>query len=630
MPKPFDRRLLKAIRRKVTAPLKRHLVNKREKVLQPAQDDKPSVTLATHVPVPQTSPDFYEKQAAEVEECGPTIRDPKRASGIHDFVVDGGDQDHVPSTDAGVAADRQSLHNKKDKPQQASVAQDSQHQHRSTATPSDIHRERPSSANTTLDVSQTPRATSDRTSMAVADNPVERHEVSGYAPSGPLPPLRNEQLLTMQSRLLRKVEQRNSVGKALDRTGFDRPCSKGNVMSRDHKLMTERTQIQQNVQASSHARVLRREQDTQFTCAAAVGGGHNRKCDIVARVPAQVCDDSHHRGGTGIQPSYMQKAAVHKPQRHIGRLTKDMSEPNTIAIQMQNTVMGVAVEQPGSYGRRRVRAQLGRPAKDLAKSQSPCVLAPDSMMSVTEGSQGPQLQTVAPGKPSSTTYNLSRTGSIGLPQETRMTIVPVDSFQQHRLSRAGTLTDHSVDPLKTPSAPRRQLRLGLATTRASPTIGKTQKLICSALIKEAYGYHARVCQVRGVAESYARAFGLEVASSLYEYVVMQCTFDAAHATLMVSLCAIVSVTDPVSEQACEDGDPNKHLIPIEPNEPLPNGIQMQAGFGDGGRHFGGHSWIDISKVYQVPVEFIKASRDVSLKLCKSSWQKMREKLSMGT
>ncbi|ETI25768.1 hypothetical protein G647_02542 [Cladophialophora carrionii CBS 160.54] len=561
MSKSLGRRFLKAIRRTITAPLKGRLVNKRGKGFQPAHEDKPSATLRNHVPLPQNGSNS-EKQAAKVNDCGPTIHNPKKASDTYNVVLDNGDRIHVPPVDTYVADRRQTLHDQGDRPQPAPVPKDSQQQHRPTKTASDLHRERLSSANTTLDISQTARATSNKAPAAAVDNSLER------------------------------------------------------------------------------------EQDTHLTCAAAVEEGHNRKRDSVPRVSAQVCGDSRDRVDPSTQASYMQKVAMYRPQGHVGRVAENMSDPNTVATQMKNTVL--VVQQPGGFGRRRVGERSGCPAEDLPKSQSSRGPVPAPMMSLTQGSQGSESQVVAPRRPSSTASQPSRTSSTGQSHNTGMTTVPVDSSQQHQAPTARTLTDHNVYRLRTFLASRRQRRL--ATTRASPTTATTPNLTCSGLIKDARAYHGRVCRVRGAAESYARGFGLEVASCLYQYVVMRCTFDEAHGTLMVSLCAlsqghcailarntrstdvvqIVSVKDPDTEQACEDAHRNKHLIPIEPNKPLPIGMQIRAGFGDESRHIGKHSWIDISKVYQVPVEFIKAGRHVSLKLCKCSWEKMREKLSMGT
>jgi hypothetical protein len=249
------------------------------------------------------------------------------------------------------------------------------------------------------------------------------------------------------------------------------------------------------------------------------------------------------------------------PHQQIGQVTATVSDSNTNTMQMKNTVLGVLVEQPEGFDRIRIGEQLGCPAEAHAESQPSCELSQAPVTSLTNGPRESQLHIVphdvrepqrpryrtpatrdvpvldrAPGRPSSIVPQPSRNSSTGQPPQDRPTIIRTTPGLQQQTPIARTLNDYNVSRLKTPQAPRKHRRP--ATTRGNPVITTTQTLTCSALLKEAWGHHARVCRVRGAAESYARAFGLEIASRTYQYVVMQCTFNATHGILMVGLCAV--------------------------------------------------------------------------------------------
>ncbi|KAJ9615610.1 hypothetical protein H2200_001685 [Cladophialophora chaetospira] len=190
------------------------------------------------------------------------------------------------------------------------------------------------------------------------------------------------------------------------------------------------------------------------------------------------------------------------------------------------------------------------------------------------------------------------------------------------------LTDNNAVRATTNKARRKQQRL--PTAERSLVIFRPQEMKCSNLIKEARGYDGRVCGVGGAAESYARAFGQEAAPRNRPFVVMGCAFNAVQGILMVRVCEIVALQYPDPERASRVSNRSNRLIPIAPNTANPNARPPQAHFGDDGLNFGNCSWIDTRKVYSVPVDLIKEGRYASVKLCKCSWEKLRETLSMGT
>ncbi len=185
------------------------------------------------------------------------------------------------------------------------------------------------------------------------------------------------------------------------------------------------------------------------------------------------------------------------------------------------------------------------------------------------------IQANAPEAPA--TRPRSHNVSVPRPQQQ---YVPVPQTQQHQafaplnadnFIRGGTL-----------QAPRQQRRP--ANTSGRPKVARTEDIRSTAMTKEAWGLHRRLCRVRGAAESYARGFGLEIPARKRPHVVLGCTFDAVQGTLMVNLCTVSQATLSSSElkirntndmqivspktaeleriEASPEG--NKHLIPIYP------------------------------------------------------------------
>jgi hypothetical protein len=72
------------------------------------------------------------------------------------------------------------------------------------------------------------------------------------------------------------------------------------------------------------------------------------------------------------------------------------------------------------------------------------------------------------------------------------------------------------------------------------------------------------------------------------------------------------------------------FIPMAMNEYVFNGNLLQLDAEYGIHPFGKYNYIDISKVYETPVELIDKEHYGSLKLCRSSREMVRGKMSVGT